>query len=241
MATRRQRRRIKLMVWAVVVLLAVVLALLPVSSGGTRKLLVASIFLAWGGGLLLFWGSIVGRIAFLLPLAGAIGLAMMPYRAPKPERLQTVYTESLKRYEGVRYVWGGESKWGIDCSGLIRCGMIDACISEGWQTKDLSLLRTAAALWWYDASALEMGRGYNGRTYVFKENQQLNTTDYTKLHPGDLAVTESRQHILAYLGDKTWINADPKGQFAVVSKTAPQEKDAWFSTPVKLVRWYRLQ
>ena len=46
---------------------------------------------------------------------------------------------------------------------------------------------------------------------------------------------------LAYLGGKTWINADPKGKFVVVSKTAPDTKDAWFSTPVKLVRWYRLQ
>ena len=241
MTTRRQRRRIKLYAWGALVFLCLVLALIPVQSGMVRKLLVGSVFVAWAGGLFLFWSSIVARIVFLLPLAAAVGLALMPYRNADGVRMQTTYTTALRSYEGIPYIWGGESRWGIDCSGLIRCAMIDTCFSEGWRTKDLGLLRSGAALWWYDASAKEIGEGYTGRTYVTNASTTLNTADYTKLHPGDLAVTESGQHILAYLGEQTWINADPKGKFAVVSKTAPDEKDAWFSTPVKLVRWYRLQ
>lgn len=223
--------------------LCMVLALVPIQSGTLRHALVGGVFLAWAGGLFLFWQSLVGRVIFLLPLAGTIGLALLPYRNPNGgERLQQAYVAALKRYEGVPYRWGGESTRGLDCSGLIRCAMIDTGLSEGWRTKDLGLLRTAAALWWYDASADEIGKGYNGRTYELKGGlTTLNTADYGKLHPGDLAVTENGQHILAYLGERAWINADPKGTFAVVSKTAPDENDAWFSTPVKLVRWYRLQ
>ena len=169
-----------------------------------------------------------------------MGLALIPYRAPDGARMQVAYTNALRSYEGVRYIWGGESRLGIDCSGLIRCAMIDASLAEGWSRKDLGLLRAAAALWWYDASAKEIGAGYNGRTYVFQEATTLNTVDYAKLSPGDLAVTDSGMHILAYLGDQTWIDADPKGKFAVVTDKAPS-KDVWFSTPVKLLRWYRLQ
>jgi NlpC/P60 family len=242
MTTRRQRRRIKVFAWGGMVLLCVALAFFPLQSGLVRRALVGGVFLAWAGGMFLFWQSIIARIVFLLPLVGAIGLALMPYRNPNGgERMQKAYTTALKSYEGTPYAWGGESHRGIDCSGLVRAAMIETGLSEGWRTKDLGLLRTAAALWWYDASALEIGKGYSGRTYVLTENTTLNTADYSKLTPGDLAVTMSGQHILAYLGEKTWINADPKDKYVVVSKTAPQEKDAWFSTPVKLVRWYRLQ
>jgi NlpC/P60 family len=241
MTSRRQRRRLKVFAWGAVVLLCVVLALLPSQSGLVRKLLVGSVFAAWAGGLFLFWGALVARVVFLLPLAGAIGLVLMPYRSANGPRMQAAYTAALKRYEGVPYHWGGESRRGVDCSGLIRVAMIETCFAEGWRTKDLGLLRSGAALWWYDASAQDIGAGYNNRTYVIGEGITLNTASYQKLQPGDLAVAENGAHILAYLGEKTWINADPKGKFAVVSKTAPDKKDAWFSTPVKLVRWYRLQ
>jgi hypothetical protein len=241
MTSRRQRRRIKLIAWGALVLLCACLLLVPYQSGMLRRFLVGGVFLAWGGGLFLFWQAIVARVIFLLPLAAAVGLALLPYRNSDSARMQAGYIAALRSYEGTPYLWGGESHRGIDCSGLIRAAMIDTCLAEGWRTKDLSLLRSAAALWWYDASAEEIGKGYSGRTYVYKEETTLNTADDTKLRVGDLAVTQSGQHILAYLGENTWINADPKGKFMVISKKAPDEKEAWFSTPVKLVRWYRLQ
>lgn len=242
MITRRRRRRIKVIAWGALLVLCMVLTLVPNQDGALRRLLVGSVFVTWATGLFLFWQMLLTRVLFLLPLVGALGLALLPYRNPNGgERMQRAYTTALKRYDGVPYRWGGESIRGIDCSGLIRAAMIDTCFSEGWKTQDLGLLRAGTALWWYDATAKEIGRGYSGRTRVLRENTTLNTADYRELHPGDLAVTMNGTHILAYLGEKTWINADPKGKFAVVQKTAPDPKDAWFSTPVKLVRWYRLQ
>jgi len=34
-------------------------------------------------------------------------------------------------------------------------------------------------------------------------------SNHATILPGDLAVTESGSHVLAYLGDETWIEAEP--------------------------------
>lgn len=50
-----------------------------------------------------------------------------------------------------------------------------------------------------------------------------------------MAVTSSGVHVLIYLGDREWIQADP-GYARVVRMTVPSE-DAWFAMPVVMVRW----
>ena len=51
-----------------------------------------------------------------------------------PEPLREEYIASLRRYTGKKYVWGGEGMLGVDCSGLIRRGMIDALFCRGVRT-----------------------------------------------------------------------------------------------------------
>ena len=52
---------------------------------------------------------------------------------------------------------------------------------------------------------------------------------------GDMAVTEDGVHVLVYVGDQTWMEADPVfGR--VVRESVPSDM-AWFETPVVLVRW----
>ena len=64
----------------------------------------------------------------------------------------------------------------------------------------------------------------------------LNALDHSLILPGDLAVTEDGTHIMAYLGDKTWIAADPI-QEKVTKFKIPEKTNAYFSTPMKIVRW----
>ncbi|MFN2599036.1 MAG: NlpC/P60 family protein, partial [Pyrinomonadaceae bacterium] len=45
--------------------------------------------------------------------------------------MRRAYIASLESYEGTRYVWGGENSRGIDCSGLVRRGLINADFHEG--------------------------------------------------------------------------------------------------------------
>jgi hypothetical protein len=64
----------------------------------------------------------------------------------------------------------------------------------------------------------------------------LNQSDYRPLQSGDVVVTQSGVHTLAYLGDCRWIEADPLAG-AVITVQAPAAKNPWFEQPMKIVRW----
>ncbi len=64
-----------------------------------------------------------------------------------------MYVGNLKRYQGTRYLWGGENFIGIDCSGLIRRAIMDSYRDYGIRTLNGKLLRELLYLWWYDTSA----------------------------------------------------------------------------------------
>lgn len=59
-----------------------------------------------------------------------------------------------------------------------------------------------------------------------------------RLEPGDFAVTSDGVHVLAYLGDRRWIQADPAAGEVVVDET-PSD-DRWFRAPVHVMRWVAL-
>lgn len=235
--TQRKRRQTKVGLWLILTAICIFVAVIPIQTGSTRAILVFGSFASWALGLFLFWRTILLRVFFLLPLVGAVGVVLLPYRIADTVALRTAYCQALRSYVGTPYLWGGESRMGIDCSGLVRRGLIDAAFSEGWRTQDLSLLRTGLALWWYDTSAKAMGEGYQGRTHLLGVANSLNEADYGLLLPGDLAVTEDGRHVLAYLGEQTWIEAEPR-EARVLMVKAPSD-DLWFTTHVRLMRWYR--
>lgn len=226
-------------VYAVVLAVVLGIALLPIRNGPLRMALISGIFALWAGALFLFWDRLTVRILCLALTVGAGSLVLLPARAIDANSLRTQYVRSLKSYQGTNYLWGGETRLGIDCSGLIRGGLIDAETKEGIRTQNVVLLRKAASLWWNDFSAKAISEEYQGRTRRLAESGNLNDVDYTRLQPGDLAVTGGGQHILAYTGDKIWIEADPKAM-KVVSVKAPSD-DGWFVQHVTLLRWRILE
>ena len=68
------------------------------------------------------------------------------------------------------------------------------------------------------------------------DTPSLNSLVDPRLAPGDLAVTRSGIHILAYAGGQTWIEADP-GVNRVISISAPANENGWFESPMRIVRW----
>lgn len=123
-----------------------------------------------------------------------------------------------------------------------------AWCAAAWRTRTLRIglrtanpraLRDGFALWWNDSNARELGEGYRGRTHPLAEVHSLNAADYAQLLPGDFAVTEGGGHTLAYLGDRTWIEADPSALVGdkVITVHVPDKKNAWFDMPMRLMRW----
>lgn len=201
---------------------------------------------AVGGAAALFAGLAfafkAGKWLCLAALTGIILCTVWPSRKPDPSQLRARYRTALISYGGTPYIWGGENGRGIDCSGLIRRAMIDALLSQGWHDHNPALYRKAVSIWWNDCSALAMKSGYNGQIQPIFAVKSLNALDTTRLQNGDLAITQSGVHVLAFIGGKTWIQADPNlvnGGDKVIQTAAPS-KSGWFNQPMQICRWNNL-
>ncbi|MEY2576557.1 MAG: hypothetical protein QOF80_2044 [Verrucomicrobiota bacterium] len=158
----------------------------------------------------LLWRWKVWRFLLLLMLAFSGAFVLLPGRSPTDTLgLRQRFVRRLETYEGVRYVYGGENHRGIDCSGLVRAAMVRALVDEGIFSLDPALLRAAFTLWWRDTNALQLGKGGRESTLPIGDGLPMAMRASQNLLPGDLAVTTTGSHVLAYLGDQRWIEADP--------------------------------
>lgn len=215
--------------------------LYPIRDSYTRLALVILPFLLWAGVLGLFWKQRAIRFvggALLLLIAA---ITLLPGHAVDSQKMRSRYTAALRDYADTPYIWGGETRRGIDCSGLLRRALMDANLREGLQTFNPRPLRQAFSLWWHDCSAKAMRDEYRGWTTRLFTAPQLNDLDDSRLQPGDIAVTTGGQHCLAYLGEQTWIEADPSALVGdkVIQVKVPS-KNAWFSTSMHILCWRQL-
>jgi hypothetical protein len=192
-------------------------------------ILIGSVFFAWK---FRFW-----RWLLIAVYGTALLFLVLPSHRPVDRSaLRSDYCTALKSYLGCRYVWGGEGYLGVDCSGLVQKGLMDALATRGLTTLDPALMRESLSLYWHRTTAKVIGEGYAGRTDTVTTCPTLNALDYSLVQPGDLAVTAGGDHVMAYLGNRTWIAADP-GVDKVTTFTIPEQRNAYFSTPMRIVRW----
>ena len=228
--------RLLWLLWFAAVALFVAVWLFPISNGITRSSGVVLLSIVWFGLIALLWRRRFLLISLLcLTILIAAFLAMPAHDHPDATALRSAYVAGLHRYEGANYYWGGESPKGIDCSGLIRRGLIDSLFLQGIRALDGGEARDAIWLWWHDCTARDLGEGH-GLTHHLFDTPSINALDHSRVLPGDLAVTSSGTHIMAYAGDKQWIEADP-GIGRVVTVTAPAGDNLWFKGQMKIVRW----
>jgi hypothetical protein len=197
--------------------------------------------LTWAVGFLILAGSLIFARRFRWMLLAIYVLVVIfvlwpSHRSIDRQALRSDFCDALKSYRGCRYVWGGEGYFGIDCSGFVRKAMEDAMAERGMASLNPGLLRASVCLYWHDTNAKVIGNGYAGRTTMVTTCPALNGLDYSLLQPGDMAVTVGGDHVMAYLGNKTWIAADP-GVGHVATFTIPERTNAYFSTPMRIVRW----
>lgn len=233
-------RKVGLYLWVLAAGLLAALIYYPVETMKLRAALVALGIFVWCGLLVMLWGRRFTRGVLVLITAIVAAFLLLPGRESYDrEALTGEYLAALQRYDGSPYVWGGEKLWGIDCSGLMRRALGDALIVQGVRTLNPALIRQAAHLWWSDTTASNLGEGRGGAKFLF-DIPSINTLDHAKIHPGDMAVTESGVHILGYLAHDIWIEADPAEQKVLIAR-APSETVLWFKGPMKIVRWEILE
>jgi NlpC/P60 family len=187
-----------------------VLVIVPYRTSLVRLALIALWVLAGCFLLILLWRRKVWR-TLLLIVVGLLGLFIfLPGRDTiDTPRLRQRFVRQLETFDGVRYIYGGENHIGIDCSGLVRAAMVRALVDESIFSFNPALVRAALTLWWRDTNALQLGKGGKGLTLSIGDGLPMAMRAAQNLRPGDLAVTMTGSHVLAYLANQRWIEADP--------------------------------
>jgi hypothetical protein len=233
-------QKVRRSLWIILAVLGVILFLYPINSLPLRLGLLG---LTFGAYCSLIW-SFRNRKPVscgLMAIAFLIGAFMVcPGRNAAPEKLRNAYLNSLLSYEGTRFLWGGENKLGVDCSGLVRAGLIKATFQQGLRTLNPGLVRFSLSLWWHDCSAQALGEEYRGQTKRIATARSINSLEPEKIQPGDIAVTATGVHVLAFLGRNEWIEADPAFGKVVIVKV-PADNNPWFQEPVHIMRWTELE
>ncbi len=218
----------------------------PVNNGITRWLIVLG---AWGvfieilSGAYWLWQKKSKWCFVLIPvLIGLLTWVFVPalHYTPLFDKLQDSYVAELRSYDGTRYLWGGENRFGIDCSGLPRKAIRNALLKTGLKEMNRDFLFLALKNWWFDASAKALAQGY--RDYCFPLNLAgtVASAPEKSLKPGDLAITDDGMHVMVYLDPDEWISADP-GQGKVMIEHPSESKNPWFTRPVHFFRFTLLK
>lgn len=227
-------RRVGLLIWCACLLALVLLWVCPVTYRMNRAAMISLLVALWAGAFWL-WKSKWAKAA-CLGLLGLAGLAaILPGSKPESSRLRADYVRALRSYEGTSYVWGGENRFGIDCSGLVRRGLIDASLRNGFSTLNLALVRQSFSMRWYDCSAKALMEECRNQTRRLFRAESIQKLDHSKILPGDFAVTADGVHTLAYIGESVWIEADPGARKVIVVNA--HENVGWLRLPVHIMRW----
>lgn len=226
-------------VWGWLALVAIGLWAFPVGYRLGRASLLACLACLLILGCILLRRQRTSLLAAVVSSLSLLVFLLLPGRSHDAGSLRQRYVSGLQAYAGTRYVWGGENRLGIDCSGLVRRGLINACVKTGLSTWNPRLVRAGVVLWWNDCTARDLRDGFRGLTTPVLRADCINDLSPDQLLPGDLAVTMDGVHVLAYLGGSAWIEADP-GEERVLVGGVPSEI-VWFRRPVQIVRWSLLE
>ena len=230
---------VKRLWWYLLIAVLVCLLLFPVGTRGIRYFIIIGGVVLVVAGFILYWKNLYLRYLLVALCLVCLLIITLPGRRADSGELRKEYLSSLSSYTNTRYIWGGENHLGIDCSGLVREGMVDANRSLGIKTLNMGLVRRSFYIWWNDCTARDLGNGYRQMTRPVLQADSMDALDYHKLMPGDILVNDDGVHTFAYLGDLMWIEASPvKGK--VIKISGKEKAKEWGGIKIKIVRWSEL-
>ena len=195
-----------------------------------------SMYLAWGKFFKRHGRIAAGIVAVILVICGYMSFGQRFADESTVLELRQLYVNELKRYEGTRYVWGGENFLGMDCSGLPRKALRNALLKSAFFNGNGKYLRHAVKNWWMDASAAALASGYQHYLTSLEIEGTVVEAPEKLLSPGDLAITTDGRHVMVFLEKDTWISADPM-QGKVVIERPSISHNPWFDARVKFYSW----
>ena len=204
----------------------------PVNSFLSRSIFIAAFLFFWISPYIAGVRNKKFIISHFVLTVLLISSPLWLFKTSSKDAFKQIYLKNLKSFEGVSYFWGGENFIGIDCSGLPRKSLINSYFYTGQ-------MKNAFITWWYDSSARALSENYRDYTVNICSYSSLRVVDYSLIQPGDLAITADGVHVIVYLGDEKWIQADPS-QGKVVIENPQTTKSSWFDIKVNMVRWKKL-
>lgn len=213
------------------------LLLNPINSRICRVMLLIAVAAAAVTTLVYVWRHRPLRMIFLVLFLLAPLPFLFPSRQIDRAGLHADYVARLGGFQGTLYIWGGEGRLGIDCSGLPRKALREAMLVQGLKTANGSLVRGWAFHWWNDASARALAGEHLDYVHPLGISGTIRKISYENLEAGDLAITKDGVHVLVYYGNNQWIQAEP-GLGKVVILDGRTDPIYWFDAPVALYRWH---
>lgn len=233
-------KRYHIIAITLLIIATIVLFINPINRTSTNLLMIMSLIALWIYSIFLIRKNKIIKITLIL--FPVILFTLLSFNGPAIDKevIRTEYISSLKKYDGTKYLWGGETSLGIDCSGLVRRGLIDTYIRLGILNISPQYIRKGIYLWFNDLSAEALGNEYKNHTTLILSNQTVNSTDYEKIREGDIMVTTSGVHTMVYIGNQEWIQADPVKHKVFISKP-PDENNPWYKASSNILRWSDLK
>ncbi len=118
--------RIGRFLWFGLLLGLVAAVVAPLNYGVLRVFIVVTVVGLWAGAVVSCREK--KRLALIVILFGLVPMLLLclPGREVEVTALQREYVQRLRAYGGTRYLWGGENRFGIDCSAeFLRQGTLE--------------------------------------------------------------------------------------------------------------------